>query len=122
MDPYSQLAQLHKTLEAMTKTVAGLENDILDALKENTELKVENQLLREKVNKLMTTSEVSETKTKSGLESLRQIYHSGYHICNMYYGSHRDADSDCMFCLDILDHFVSRASAIKKRADHAKTK
>ena len=27
----------------MTKTIASLENDILDTLKENTELKVENQ-------------------------------------------------------------------------------
>ena len=50
MDPFSQLSQLQQNLQAMTKTVAGLENDMLEVLKENTELKVENQLLREKIN------------------------------------------------------------------------
>ena len=91
-------------MEKMTKTIASLENDILDTLKENTELKVENQLLREKLEK-MTKKGEPVAKTQSGLESLRQIYTSGYHICNMYYGSHRDPSSDCMFCLDILDNF-----------------
>ncbi|MCT7831082.1 MAG: DNA replication initiation control protein YabA, partial [Lactobacillus iners] len=36
----------------MTNTVENLEIEMLDILKENTELKVENQLLREKINKL----------------------------------------------------------------------
>ena len=36
----------------MAKTIASLENDILDTLKENTERKVESQLLHEKLDKL----------------------------------------------------------------------
>ena len=105
MDPYSQLDDLHHSLTVMTKTVAKLENDILDTLKENTELKVENQLLREKINKL-TKSPKAAKKAQPGLQSLNSIYNSGYHICNMYYGSHRESGNDCMFCLDILDNFV----------------
>lgn len=92
-------------MEKMTKTVESLENDMLETLKENTELKVENQLLREQLDKLTAKRGEPVAKTQSGLESLRQIYSSGYHICNMYYGSHRDPSSDCMFCLDILDNF-----------------
>ena len=57
MDPFSQLSQLQHNLQAMTKTVAGLENDMLEVLKENTELKVENQLLREKISKLDANKE-----------------------------------------------------------------
>ncbi|WEV71648.1 DNA replication initiation control protein YabA [Lactobacillus sp. ESL0785] len=106
MDSYSKLQQLHDSMVKMTKTIESLENDILDTLKENTELKVENQLLREKMDKMTSANtHNSAIKTQSGLESLRQIYNSGYHICNMYYGSHRDPSSDCMFCLDILDNF-----------------
>ncbi|ARD07388.1 DNA replication initiation control protein YabA [Lactobacillus amylolyticus] len=105
MDPYSKLQQLHDSMEKMTKTIESLENDMLDTLKENTELKVENQLLREKLDKLTAKRGEPVAKTQSGLESLKQIYNSGYHICNMYYGSHRDPSSDCMFCLDILDNF-----------------
>lgn len=106
MDSYTELRQLRLNLEAMIKTINGLENDMLDTLKENTELKVENQLLHEKVDKLTKKGD-HETKSQSGLESLRKIYDSGYHICNMYYGTHRDPSSDCMFCLDILDNFES---------------
>lgn len=112
MDPYSKLKQLHDAMTKMTKTVAGLENEMLETLKENTELKVENQLLREKMAKLTAKKGEPTAKTQSGLASLRQIYNSGYHICNMYYGSHRDPNSDCMFCLDILDNFGEK----KKKA------
>ena len=86
MDPYSKLQQLHDSMAKMTKTIESLENDILETLKENTELKVENQLLREKLDKMTAKSTEPIIKTQSGLESLRQIYNSGYHICNMYYG------------------------------------
>lgn len=47
LDPYSKLKKIEETTENMTKTIASLENDILETLKENTELKVENQLLHE---------------------------------------------------------------------------
>lgn len=104
MDPYTELQNLRKNMEKMTKTIEGIENDLLDTLRENTELKVENQLLREKLNKL-NTKQVHENRTPSGMETLQQIYQSGYHICNMYYGSHRERGADCMFCLDILDNF-----------------
>lgn len=104
VDSYSKLEQLHESMVSMTKTIESLENSILDTLRENTELKVENQLLREKMDK-MSNAHNNTIKTQSGLESLRKIYNSGYHICNMYYGSHRDLSSDCMFCLDILDNF-----------------
>lgn len=113
MDPYSKLKQLHDSMMKMTNTVESLENEMLDALKENTELKVENQLLREKLAKLTAKKGEAVNKTQSGLESLRQIYNSGYHICNMYYGSHRDPSSDCMFCLDILDNFGEKKKAKK---------
>ena len=98
MDPFSQLSQLQQNLQAMTKTVAGLENDMLEVLKENTELKVENQLLREKISKLDANKEPAESKSQAGLKSLRNIYDSGYH---------RESGEDCMFCLDILDNFVN---------------
>lgn len=109
-DSYSKLQQLHDSMVSMTKTIESLENNILETLKENTELKVENELLREKMDK-MSNAQNNSVKTHSGLESLRKIYNSGYHICNMYYGSHRDPNSDCMFCVDILDNFGEKKKA-----------
>ncbi|EFO70624.1 hypothetical protein HMPREF9211_1546 [Lactobacillus iners LactinV 01V1-a] len=46
---------------------------------------------------------------------MRNIYDSGYHICNMYYGSHRDQGEDCMFCLDILDNFVNHGNLSNRK-------
>lgn len=114
VDPYSKMQKLQEMADTMNKTIAGLENDVLETLRENTELKVENQLLHEKLDKLTATHPAAETKTQSGLESLKKIYDSGYHICNIYYGSHRNPDDDCMFCLDILDNFGEKKSVKKE--------
>lgn len=102
-DPYTQLEQVLKNLHTMITTVEGLQNDLLEALRENTELKIENKLLREKFNEIPEQHQTTK-KTQDGMAGLKQIYQSGYHICNLYYGSHRVENEDCMFCLDILDH------------------
>lgn len=107
MDPYTKLQQLQQQMERMLKSMDSLQQEVLESLKENTELKVENQLLREKLDKL--TVKEHEGKSQSGMDMLKQIYQSGYHICNMYYGTHRDASADCMFCLDILDNFGKKS-------------
>lgn len=115
LDPFAQLTQLKNSLKAMTNTVENLEIEMLDILKENTELKVENQLLREKINKLDHKENNGSVKPQAGLKSLRNIYDSGYHICNMYYGSYRDQGEDCMFCLDILDNFVNHGNLSNRK-------
>lgn len=117
MDPYSKLKQVRDSLDKTGKTIESLQNDMLEILKENTELKVENKLLHEQLNK-MTKQGEPVVKTQSGLESLRQIYNSGYHICNTYYGHHRDPNTGCMLCMDILDNFGEK----KKRKNNAKAK
>lgn len=114
MDPFTQLSQLQQSLKAMTKTVDALQNQMLDTLQENTELKVENQLLREKINKLEKKNDSPAVKSQAGLNSLRNIYNSGYHICNMFYGSHREAGEDCLLCLDILDNFVNHGQKVQR--------
>ena len=101
MDPYSKLQQLQQQMERMVKSISSLQQEVLETLKENTE----NQLLREKLDKMSVNRPEHEGKTPSGIETLKQIYKSGYHICNMYYGTHKDPSADCMFCLDILDNF-----------------
>ncbi|MDO4911949.1 MAG: DNA replication initiation control protein YabA [Lactobacillus sp.] len=106
MDPYTKLQEIREAMTQLSSTMATLEGDLLNTLKENTELKVENQLLREKLNKLEQNSKVK--KVNRGFESLNKIYQSGYHICNTYYGSHRDPNSDCIFCLQILDNMDNR--------------
>lgn len=65
LDPYSKLQRVKETTENMAKTIASLENDILETLKENTELKVENQLLHEKLDKLTANQPAPEVKTQN---------------------------------------------------------
>lgn len=116
MDAYSQLRQVRQSLEKITQELAELENDLLQTLQENTELKVENQLLHDKLDKIGHEADKT-VNSGSGLQSLRKIYDSGYHICNMYYGTHRNLNEDCIFCIDLLDNF-----AAKKGTGHADSK
>ena len=65
MDPYTKLQQLQQQMERMLKSMDSLQQEVLESLKENTELKVENQLLREKLDKL--TVKEHEGKSQSGM-------------------------------------------------------
>ncbi|MEJ6348155.1 MULTISPECIES: initiation control protein YabA [Holzapfeliella] len=104
-EPYQQFDELLKKMQLMTSSMESLNESILDTLKENTELKVENQLLRDKINQIENHEEPVKAAPKmNALKNLEEIYNSGYHVCNMYYGSHRQEQEDCMFCLDLLFH------------------
>jgi regulator of replication initiation timing len=34
--------------------------------------------------------------------NLEKIYEDGFHVCNLLYGSRREADEPCAFCLDVI--------------------
>lgn len=34
--------------------------------------------------------------------NLEKIYEDGFHVCNLLYGSRREQDEPCAFCLDVI--------------------
>lgn len=86
----------------MITTVEQIQNDLLDTMRENTELKIENKMLREKFDIIDDQMDLEQSSPVEYVD-LAKIYQSGFHVCNIYYGMHRLENEDCVFCLDILD-------------------
>ncbi|OJG91959.1 hypothetical protein RV15_GL003604 [Enterococcus silesiacus] len=34
--------------------------------------------------------------------NLEKLYEEGFHVCNILYGSRRENDEECAFCLDVI--------------------
>ncbi|MBF0778037.1 MULTISPECIES: DNA replication initiation control protein YabA [Streptococcus] len=94
LDGFSQ--QLLVTLaevEAIKKHLRGV-------IEENTDLRLENSKLRERLEK----DDREQNRTANfGKENLENIYEDGFHICTFSYGQRRDNDEPCMFCLELLN-------------------
>ncbi|MBF0819404.1 DNA replication initiation control protein YabA [Streptococcus acidominimus] len=94
LDGFSQnLLVTLAEVEAIKKHLRGV-------IEENTDLRLENSKLRERLEK----DDREQTRTANfGKENLENIYEDGFHICTFSYGQRRDNDEPCMFCLELLN-------------------
>ena len=65
-----------------------------------------NQRLREhlqELNKLAgNTTETEKQELSKSRMNLEKLYEEGFHVCNILYGSRRENDEECAFCLDVI--------------------
>ncbi len=80
--------------------VEGIKKHLQSVIDENTNLRLENSKLRER---LELTDKENAKSTNFGKENLENIYEDGFHICTFSYGQRRDDDQPCMFCLELLN-------------------
>ncbi|MDG3141631.1 DNA replication initiation control protein YabA [Streptococcus suis] len=78
----------------------AIKKQVQDLVEENTQLRLENNKLRERL------SQVSQTDSDKNQHQVQQhldtIYEDGFHICTNFYGQRRGNDESCMFCLELL--------------------
>lgn len=95
-------AQTHLMLNKFAVLRAGMTK----VLEKNTELKIENQKLRamlgEEQRQLTQATKGQSADTQKARQNLAKLYQQGFHICNQFFGKHRDPHENCLFCNEIL--------------------
>ncbi|MDR0300548.1 MAG: initiation control protein YabA [Streptococcaceae bacterium] len=83
---------------ADTYAIVGTMKDFLnDTLTENTQLRLENDRLRARLDELENPSKVVDR-----LVSLQKIYDEGFHVCRTYYGKVLEDGENCLLCQEVL--------------------
>ncbi|MDH6364785.1 regulator of replication initiation timing [Enterococcus sp. PF1-24] len=96
--------ELRKTLDELVE----MKEVFQQVVEKNATLEMENQRLREHLREI-TQEEQAATKDKKNAppsqarKNLEKIYEEGFHVCYDYYGTRREKDSPCLFCLSLID-------------------
>lgn len=103
---FTQVAQMEEQIGELYKELGDLKQQIAALIEENHQLHVENSHLRERLpideTKPLPKESKAERPVGEGYDNLARLYHEGFHICNLHYGSIRK-DGDCLFCMSFLN-------------------
>ena len=103
---YDGLNSLETDLDSSVTQLREIKAALHELVEKNTTLEIENQRLREhlqELNKLAgNTTETEKQELSKSRMNLEKLYEEGFHVCNILYGSRRENDEECAFCLDVI--------------------
>ncbi|GLB47157.1 initiation-control protein YabA [Philodulcilactobacillus myokoensis] len=112
-----ELYEGFKSMEAQTQLMlekcSELRKGMTDVLEQNTELKIENQHLRELLKNNQNQLEnpknddgeeiaQSSSRLSKSRKNLEKLYNEGFHVCTEFFGQHRDEGQNCIFCTELI--------------------
>ena len=104
MKLYDELVNVERQLETMLFQVKEMKPIVDNLVEENLNLKLENQHLHDKLDKLEKQEVVDDGRqelSKSRL-NLEKLYEQGFHVCKDFYGSRRENQEECVFCSSMI--------------------
>lgn len=103
---YDGLDSLEIELKETMFRLSELKEGLHELVEKNTTLEIENQRLREHLQELNQLSQPGADSSRQELSksrmNLEKLYEEGFHVCNILYGSRRENDEECAFCLDVI--------------------
>ena len=101
---YDELSDVEKNLQAVLLQISEMKDVVDVVLEKNLNLELENQHLRDRLEKLEQEDLVDDGKqelSKSRL-NLEKLYEQGFHVCKDFYGSRRENHEECVFCSHMI--------------------
>ncbi|EST89594.1 DNA replication initiation control protein YabA [Vagococcus lutrae] len=103
---YDEFGQIELDIKQLLDRLNEMKHSAEKLMEQNVNLEIENRHLRERLleyeaNESKDASDERQGLSKSRL-NLEKIYEEGFHVCNVCYGTRRENDEECAFCLDVI--------------------
>ena len=103
---YDGLNDFEGNLQKLLEDLGTMKASLQESVEKNATLELENQRLREHIRELNQVNASPSEKVKQELSqsrmNLEKIYEEGFHVCYDLYGSRREHDEPCAFCLEVI--------------------
>jgi regulator of replication initiation timing len=118
---FDSVSNMETQIGHLYQQLGEFKTHLAEILEENQSLKLENENLRrlldstgkfkekkssEKDNRTSQTEQPGAVDKSfdigEGYDNLARLYHEGFHICSLHFGSLRK-EGDCLFCLSFLN-------------------
>ncbi|MBA4537463.1 DNA replication initiation control protein YabA [Bacillus aquiflavi] len=116
---FESVSNMEVQIGHLYRQLGELKVHLAEILEENNSLKLENEHLRRRLERVVDTDKKGSNRQKEdrqpaslssretidigeGYDNLARLYQEGFHICNLHFGSLRK-EGDCLFCLSFLN-------------------